>query len=81
MKCPYCNEEMLHGYLNCGNTVWSERKHKMSTLPDGKEKYALHLDVPLLHPHHVESDCCPQCHRIIIDASAYESNLWDEESQ
>ena len=78
MKCPYCNVEMLHGYLNCGNAIWSERKHKISTLPDGKEKYALHLSVPLMSPPHVESDCCPKCRRIVIDATAYEGNLGEE---
>ena len=67
--------EMIRGYLNCGNAIWSERKHKLSTLPDGKEKYALKLDVPLLSPNQVESDCCPHCKRIIIDASEYENNL------
>jgi hypothetical protein len=43
MKCPFCDIEMISGYLNCGNAIWSERKHKISTLPDGKEKYTLHL--------------------------------------
>ena len=75
MKCPFCNTEMIRGYLNCGNAIWSERKHKISTLSDGKEKYALKLDVPLLSPNQVESDCCPHCKRIIIDASEYENNL------
>ncbi len=75
MKCPFCDVEMLHGYLNCGTTIWSERKHKISTLPDEKEKYALHLDVPMFSPHHVESDCCPKCKRIIVDSSRYENNL------
>ena len=55
MKCPYCDVEMIPGFLNCGNTIWSERKHKISTLPGGKEKYALHLEVPMLSPHHIES--------------------------
>ena len=58
-----------------GNAIWSERKHKISTLPGGKEKYALHLEVPILSPHHVESHCCPKCKKIIIDASDYENNL------
>ena len=75
MKCPFCNTEMIRGYLNCGNAIWSERKHKISTLPDNKEKYALKLDVPLLSPNQIESDCCPNCKRIIIDASEYENNL------
>ena len=68
MKCPYCDVEMIPGFLNCGNTIWSERKHKISTLPGGKEKYALHLEVPMLSPHHIESHCCPKCKKIIIDA-------------
>ena len=29
MNCPYCDSEMIHGYLNCGNMIWSERKHKI----------------------------------------------------
>jgi len=75
MKCPYCYIEMIHGYLNCSNTIWSERKHKISTLPNLTEKYALHLKTPLLNPHHIESYCCPKCKKITIDASDYENNL------
>ena len=75
MKCPFCNSEMLQGYLNSGAAIWSERKHKISMLPDGKERYSLKLGVPLVSPHHVESYCCPACKRIIIDSSEYENNL------
>ena len=75
MKCPFCDTEMLAGYLNCGTMIWSERKHKISMLPSLKEKYALHLETPLLHPHYVESYCCPKCKKIIIDASGYENDL------
>lgn len=75
MNCPYCGIEMLYGYLNSGTAIWSERKHKISMLPNGKEKYALHLGTPLLSPNHIESYCCPKCKKIIIDASEYENNL------
>ncbi|MBR6555396.1 MAG: hypothetical protein IKT90_04195 [Clostridia bacterium] len=75
MKCPFCDVEMMHGWLNCGAALWSERKHKLSIMPDGKEKYALYLEVPLLSPNQVESDCCPKCKRIIVDASGYEHKL------
>lgn len=75
MKCPFCNAEMLHGYLTCGNTIWSERKHRISVLPGSKEKYALLLGVPLLSPHHIESHCCPKCKKLIIDTADYENNL------
>jgi hypothetical protein len=44
-------------------------------LPDGKETYALHLETPMLSPNYVESNCCPKCKRIILDASGYDNNL------
>ncbi len=75
MKCPYCNEEMIHGYLNCSMAIWSERKHRVSLLPDSKEKYALHLGYPVFSPHHVESHCCPNCKKLIIDVADTEHNL------
>ena len=75
LKCPYCDTEMHHGYLNCGTTIWRERKHKVSLFPDGKERYALHLKQPLMSPNQIESHCCPKCKRIIIDATDYENNL------
>ncbi|MBQ2715294.1 MAG: hypothetical protein IJF21_00720 [Clostridia bacterium] len=75
MKCPFCDTEMLAGFLNCGAMIWSEKKHKVSLLPGLKEKYTLHLEAPLLHPHYVESYCCPKCKKIILDSSAYENNL------
>lgn len=74
MNCPYCNTEMLHGYLNCATTIWSERKHKISTNPNSKEKYAFHLGVGM-STHNIESDCCPICKKIIIDVAEYENNL------
>lgn len=74
MQCPFCHAEMLHGYLNCGMALWSERKHKLSLLPDGKEKYALRTSMPLLM-NHVESYCCPKCRKIIVDAAEYPNNL------
>ena len=52
---------MLYGYLNCGNAIWNERKHKLSTLPDGKEKYALRFETPIMSSHYIESYCYPNC--------------------
>ena len=74
MKCPFCDTEMLHGYLNCGNAIWSDRKHRLSMLPDQTEKYALDLGTTLL-VHHIESDCCPNCKKIVIDAANYKTNI------
>lgn len=75
MKCPFCNVEMVHGYLNCGAVIWADRKHKVSLLPDSTEQYALNLRSPLLSPNAIEGDCCPQCKRIIMDVSAYPNRL------
>ncbi len=75
MNCPFCDTEMLHGYLNCGMALWSERKHKLSLLPDGKEKYTLHLRQPILSPHQIESFCCPECKKLVIDTKDFENNL------
>lgn len=34
MKCPYCNEEMKTGYIQCRDGVyWSEKKRMVSALP------------------------------------------------
>lgn len=75
MKCPFCNVEMIHGYLNCGMTLWSTKKHKISLLTDDDETFSLQLGKPALSPHHIESDCCPKCKRIIIDSSGYKTIL------
>ena len=76
MHCPYCETEMIKGYLNCGAALFSERKHKLSLLPDGKERYAMRLLPPMFSPHHVEGYCCPKCKKIVIDTEKYENNLY-----
>lgn len=75
MKCPFCDIEMLQGYLNCGLALWSIRKHKISLLPDDKEQYAFRLKQPIMSPNHVSSCYCPKCKRMIIDCTEYESNI------
>lgn len=59
MKCPFCDIDMIHGYLNCGENVWCTQKHKMSLNVSNDENYALQLGRPMISPHHVESDYCP----------------------
>ena len=75
MKCPFCDTEMLHGYLNSGPVIWSVRKHFLSTQPDWKEKYAFHLGSSMLAPHQTESYCCPKCKKLIIDVAPFRNNL------
>ena len=34
MKCPYCNTEMILGYIQCRDGVyWSKRKRLIAALP------------------------------------------------
>ena len=75
MKCPFCNTEMLHGYLNSGSVIWSVKENFLSTQPDWKEKYAFHLGTSSFIPHQTESFCCPKCKKLIIDVSPYRNNL------
>ena len=78
MTCPFCGKDMLEGYLHIDMTIWSERKHKISLLPRMKERYALKIGRNFLHPTYVQSDYCPDCERIIIDASPYDSSQGGE---
>ena len=79
VKCPFCDVEMIQGYLQCGSAIWSTKKHKISVLPNKtKEKYAFYLKPPLAGANYVESACCPNCKRIIIDSTNYENNLGTE---
>jgi len=71
MKCPFCDTEMRHGYFICGAAIWSEHKHFMTITPAPREDCPLELESPMLSPHHLESDYCPNCEHIVINASAY----------
>ena len=75
MKCPFYDTEMLQGYLNCGLVIWSTRKHKVSLLPNDKEKYAFRLKRSITSTHYVSSSYCSKCKRMIIDCAEYESNI------
>ena len=80
MKCPFCGTEMMQGYLYHQNhMLWSTKKHKISSFPNKKEEqYALYKSFwerLFKKPEPVESVCCPNCKRIIIDSTNYENNL------
>ena len=75
MKCPYCDTEMLAGYIHTPNMIWSEKVSKFAISPSKNEKYALYLQLPLATSNRVESHCCPNCKKVVIDASKYPHNL------
>lgn len=47
MKCPYCNEEMVKGYIQCIDGVdWTEKKQLVAALSAlGKEEYLLQMEL------------------------------------
>lgn len=65
-------EEMKHGYLHTGMTLWSEKKHMLSLNTFEDECYALQLGKSLVSPHQIERDYCPNCQHIIIDSAPYD---------
>ena len=75
MKCPWCDVEMIHGYLIADKALWSDKRHTFSLLPRRGERWTLRLGPKFFAPNHVESDCCPRCRRIVLSAEYYDGNL------
>ncbi|OUQ39490.1 PF20097 family protein [Faecalibacterium sp. An122] len=72
MDCPFCHTPMHEGYLTIGGpALWTAQSHPLTLLPYPDETYALQLGQCWFGPHRIASFCCPQCKRIILDASPY----------
>lgn len=69
MKCPYCNEEMEQGYIQCrGGVYWSNKKRAVSALPPvtGKSINLSEYNISLSGPYVIAYNCS-KCKKIIID--------------
>lgn len=69
MKCPYCNEEMTPGYIQCRDGVyWSEKKRPVAALPPITGKF---VDLRTIghgeYKHYATAYNCPACKKIVID--------------
>lgn len=65
MKCPYCGEEMVSGFIQCRDGVfWTPRKSLVSAL-SGFQKGALRLSEYKT----VNAYRCKQCKKIVLDYS------------
>ena len=68
MNCPYCQEEMTLGYIQCRDGVrWSEKKFPvaaLSSLAKGSRSLANGAaeNDRAVFAHH-----CPACRKVIID--------------
>ena len=74
MTCPFCQREMLPGFLNAAGRqmLWSEREHSVLLVPRRGERYALRTQGTWVSNSSVQADYCPDCQRIIIDARHYD---------
>lgn len=68
MKCPYCNEEMTLGYIQCRDGVyWTPKKQLVSALAElGKGSTSL-SNGAADHSRVVYAHKCSGCKKVIID--------------
>ena len=69
MQCPYCNEEMKHGYIQSPRhqIFWSEKKRKNYSIFITPSNPDVSLSNGFLSIPAVESYCCQKCKKIIIE--------------
>lgn len=69
LRCPYCNEEMLHGYIQMRDEAyWCENIRLVAALPPIKGRSA-RLNDENRGPFRcfsVEAFNCPKCKKVII---------------
>lgn len=69
MKCPYCNEEMKKGYIQCRDgAYWSEEKRAVAALPPMHGKA---VDLRTISEGNYKAYAtaynCLKCKKIVID--------------
>lgn len=71
MKCPYCNEEMESGYIQCRDGIyWSDKKRMVAPLPPMRgSSIDLRTICDGSYKSYATAYNCPKCKKIIIDYS------------
>ena len=71
MKCPYCDNEMQKGYIQCRDGVyWTPIKQWVSALSSmAKGAIAIGTDDKLMPKSSAEAYHCETCKKVIIDYS------------
>ena len=69
MKCPYCNSEMILGYIQCRDGVsWSEKMRLIAAIPPlSSSSIILSSGEGAFSGSAVEAYRCAECKKIIID--------------
>lgn len=68
MKCPYCQQEMEPGYIQCRDGVyWSEKERKLAAIPplSGKTLKLSSNETPFTAS--VRAWRCSECKKIVVD--------------
>lgn len=65
MRCPYCNNEMIKGYIKSSHLFsWGQEKDLMN--PTGDIKLVNSSVKGMLQGNYKEADYCPECKKIIM---------------
>ena len=69
MKCPYCDEEMKLGYIQCRDgVIWDKKKRIVAALPSFRsESFFLGSGAGPLSGSSVLAYNCEKCKKIVID--------------
>lgn len=66
MNCPYCNKEMIKGYIQCQtDIIWTPKKHALTTILD-KDQIILARS-NFLSGSTLISYICKDCKKVVID--------------
>ena len=72
MNCPYCNEEMVNGYIQSSNPVYFNKGNKARFFAAGDLRSRNLTRVSLRAPY-IRACYCERCQKIILDVSR---NRW-----
>ena len=69
MKCPYCNSEMILGYIQCRDGVsWSKKMRLIAAIPPlSSSSIILSSGEGAFSGSAIEAYRCDECKKIIID--------------
>ena len=66
MKCPFCGEEMMEGYLKAGRYV------QFQELRDGKKGQEDRVAKSFMGDAKMDGFLCPYCRKVILNISLVE---------
>ena len=68
MKCPFCGEEMMEGYLKAGRYV------QFQEMRDGKKAEEYLVAKSFMGDAKMDGFLCPYCRKIVVDIPLVEDS-------